>query len=638
MHTAQEQLSKLGELLLMEREEDFNQFRALIAGTGIGQRQEKGICWYPLQVKESGFGLGEYPYLVVERMRHRDVPHQFKPGSTVQLFSDAITGEHPVAEATIHYVDNNVMKIILNGDDFPEWIDNGKLGIDLFYDERTFKEMKKAIEQVSHATQNRTAELREILLGEKKRSFTPLEKPYHPAPHINPSQEAAIQQILSAEDIAVIHGPPGTGKTTTLVEAIKVLSDMHRQVLVCAPSNAAVDLLAEKIAEAGINVVRIGNISRVDEKIMQLTLDGHLASRPEMKEIKRMRRQAEEFYKMAGKYKRSFGPEEREQRKLLYQEARDLRNQVRTIEGYLIDTILDRAQVVAATLVGAANPVLNKKRFDVAILDEAAQALEPAAWIPITKADKIVMAGDPFQLPPTIKSARAQKEGFHITLLEKLINKWEDAALLRTQYRMNTLIMGFSNEVFYDNMLEAHPQVEYHDLEIAGIDNHALEFIDTAGCGFEEKINPESRSYYNPEEYFIIGRHLTHIIENLGASALPDMGIISPYKAQVLMIMKEIKDHFTADHRRRIEVDTIDAFQGQERDIIYISMVRSNEKGEIGFLSDYRRMNVAMTRARKKLVIIGDSATLGNVPFYARFLDYCDRTSSYHSAWEWMAL
>ncbi len=636
MSQSQDHIKKLLQLLLIERDEDFNQYRELIAGSSVTERQNKGVCWYPLQVKETGFGLGEYPFLVVERMKHRDAPHQFKGGSSIQLFSDAIAGERVYVDATAHYVDGNVMKIILSVDDFPDWIDNGKLGLDLFYDERTFREMRKALDELSNATQNRVSELREILLGDKKKSEIKLEKNYIPAPHINASQEEAINKILCAEDIAIVHGPPGTGKTTTIIEAIKVLSDEHKQILVCAPSNAAVDLIAEKADAIGLNVVRIGNISRVDDKIISLTLDGHLSQRTEMKEIKRMRRQAEEFYKMAGKYKRNFGPEEREQRKLLYNEARDIRNQVKLIESYLIETILERAQVITCTLVGAANPVLGKRKFEVCIIDEAAQALEPATWIPMLKSKKIIMAGDPFQLPPTIKSQRAQREGLSKTLLENLINKWDDAALLKTQYRMNTIIMGFSNQIFYDNKLIAHPNVEYHNLDLPNYNNHAVEFIDTAGCGFEEKINPESRSYNNPEEYYIIYRHITKIIENLGPHNLPSIGIISPYKEQVLFMQKEVKAHVKTDHQKLIDIDTIDAFQGQERDIIYISMVRSNDKGEIGFLSDYRRMNVAMTRARKKLVIIGDSGTLGSQDFYQKFLDYCDKTGSYYSAWEWM--
>jgi len=362
-------------------------------------------------------------------------------------------------------------------------------------------------------------------------------------------------------------------------------------------------------------------------------LENHLYNSKEAKEIKRMKREADDLRKEAGKFKRNFGPDERQRRKDLYNEARQVRMQIKIIESYLVEKILSEADVVCSTLVGANNSYIENRRFDVVVVDEAAQALEPATWIPIIKAnEKVILAGDPFQLPPTVKSYAAARKGLEKTLIEQSIERFEKVSLLKTQYRMNETIMGFSNAYFYDNQLEADYSVKSHTLFEGDL---PLEFIDTAGCGFEEKVNPKTKSTYNPEEYKILWRHLDNLIPTLDKKKPPTIGIISPYKQQALYLRAEIKDYFDFVELP-INVNTIDSFQGQERDIIYISLVRSNEKGIIGFLKDYRRMNVAMTRARKKLVIIGDSATLGNDGFYRSFFDYCDKVGAYQSAWAYM--
>ncbi len=306
------------------------------------------------------------------------------------------------------------------------------------------------------------------------------------------------------------------------------------------------------------------------------------------------------------------------------------------LEDYVIEKILSEADVICCTLVSAMNRYIEKRKFHTVVIDEAAQAMEPATWIPICKAQKVILTGDPFQLPPTVKNMDAAKGGLSITLLEKCVARMPNVQLLNVQYRMHEQIMGFSNQEFYNNELEAAEFVANWKLAmLEGGDDRPVEFIDTAGCGFDEKVNPETQSSYNPEEYFVLRKHLDHLLTLASPELRPSIAIISPYREQVRFIQEHIAgdfDHYPDDD---ITVDTIDSFQGQERDVVYISLVRSNEKGEIGFLKDTRRMNVAMTRAKKKLIIIGDSATLGSFAFYSHFLDYCEQHGAYATAWEW---
>ena len=434
-----------------------------------------------------------------------------------------------------------------------------------------------------------------------------------------------------------MHGPPGTGKTTTLVQAIKALTQQdHKQILVVAPSNTAVDLLSEKLHEEGLNVLRVGNPSRVSERLMTLTLDHKMSEHPLMRDAKKLKKQANEFKNMAHKYKRSFGKAERDQRKALFDEAHRIMKEVGNTEQYIIDDLIGKAQVITATLVGSNQYMVRNLTFQTVVIDEAGQALEPACWIPILKAQKVVLAGDPFQLSPTIKSAEAARQGLNVTLLEKCITLHPEAVtLLDEQYRMHEHIMGYSSRVFYGNQLRAHASVARHAL-FPG--DTALAFVDTAGCGFEEKL--EGTSSTNPEEAALLVKHLTQLVADLSQTYtpvnFPSIAIISPYKQQ-LAVLNEQLSHAPdlQPYRSSISVNTIDSFQGQERDIVYISMTRSNDKQEIGFLSEIRRMNVAMTRARKKLIVIGDSATLSNMPFYADFVTYAESLNAYQSAWEW---
>jgi superfamily I DNA and/or RNA helicase len=534
----------------------------------------------------------------------------------------------------INFIERNRMKIILNTKDIPEWIDESALGLDMLFDERSYEEMEKVLHKVIKAEKNRTAELRAVLHGLQPALFSSYRIPIS-LPQLNLSQNESISGILSAKDVAIIHGPPGTGKTTTLVQAIRELNIREGTVLVCAPSNAAVDLLTDRLSAESLNVVRVGNISRVDEDLIRHTVDYIMAHHPERKNINKIRAQASECRRKAKRYRRSFGLRERENREKLQQEAGELSAWASQLENRLLDQILDGADVIACTLVGAAHPTIEKYNFRTVVVDEAAQALEPAIWIPLCKAEKIVFAGDPFQLPPTVKSLEARRMGLSVTTMERCLQHIP-GALLNVQYRMNQAIMEFSNQRFYGGKLQAHEAVRNHRLR--SDTGEPVTFVDTVGCGFEEQVvEVQGRfpSRFNPDEYSIIREHIVQLFENFEAADLHSVALISPYREQVVYMQTMISD----DEQMKklpITVNTIDGFQGQERDVVYISLVRSNAKGEIGFLTDYRRMNVAMTRARKKLVVVGDSGTIGQDKFYDAFLNYCEQNGSYHTAWEFM--
>lgn len=632
--TVQEELNQLLQLLEQEKEEERQQYERLLREMSLQQRIKKGACWFPVQIEQTGWSLGEHPFVVLERTKHLEQPHQFRAGQVVSLFSEKQENAKQEEKGVIYFIKKKRMKVILYGTQLPRWILGGKVGVQVTFDERSYIEMEKAVRQVKAAKNERLAELRDVLLGKEPAGFDPEHHPYE-LPRLNASQNRAVQQILAAEDVAIVHGPPGTGKTTTLVAAIQQLVKRESPLLVCAPSNAATDLLTEKLAEQGLKVVRIGNVSRVDESLLQHTMEGILQALPEIQEVKKMKIQAAQLRRDAERFKRKFGAREREDRRNNYREARDLMQQAKMLEDYIIDKTLREADVICSTLVGAVDRHIQKMRFKTVIIDEAAQALEPATWIPITKADKVVFAGDPYQLPPTVKSRKAAKGGLSTTLLEKGVERLPEVNLLDTQYRMNEAIMNFSNGEFYNDQLQAAEAVAQWQLHHSdGSPSVPLEFIDTAGCGFDERINSESQSLYNLEEYYVLRQHLDHLLVLLGEQTVT-FGIISPYREQVKKIREAIEPDFDHFPEAQLEVNTIDAFQGQERDVIYISLVRSNDKGIIGFLNDTRRMNVAMTRAKKKLVIIGDSATLATHPFYRAFLEYVDAFGTYSTAWEW---
>ncbi len=630
--TIKEELEHLVQLLKIEKAEDFEQFKKQLQSLSLQERRDKGYTWYPLEVVKKGYTYGDRAFVTV-RKTSEDAPHQFRAGKLVRLFTQTDGVTQRERNGIIKFTNKSQMRIILNSKDHPDWLNKGLIGVDLMFDERTYLEMEKALATVMAAKQDRLAELRSILYGELTPKFRrPLVNPVQ-IPQLNPSQNKAVNQVLASQDVTIIHGPPGTGKTTTLTYAIKLLTQRESCVLVTAPSNTAVDLLTERLAAMDLTVVRVGNISRVDESIMRHTLDARLANHPESKTIKKVKIQAAEARRNAQKYKRKFGSQERQDRKDYWKEAKELSAWANQLEERLIDQILHSAHVITCTLVSSSNRVLDNMDFKTVVIDEAAQALEPATWIPICRASKVVLTGDPFQLPPTVKSNEAARKGFSVTLLEKCIQRFEDVNLLNIQYRMHELIMGFSNQQFYENQLEAHESVKEERLAFSK--NTPVVFVDTAGCGFEEQVKPQFQSRFNPGEYNILREHLYQVTERFGDAELPSVAFISPYREQVIYIQKEVNEDPVLSELP-ITINTIDGFQGQERELIYISLVRSNTKSEIGFLKDYRRMNVAMTRAKKKLIIIGDSATIGNDSFYGSFLDYCEKHGTYQSAWEYM--
>jgi ATP-dependent RNA/DNA helicase IGHMBP2 len=631
-----EYFKKLLDLLKMEREEDKESYRALTETSSVAERRANGLTWYPIAIRDTEMSRGDYLTVEAERTTHQDISHQLRFGVSAVLFSNHDPKQDRV-EGTITHQSGNRLKISLRTDELPEWARDGKLGIDLLFDDNSYDEMQNALKQADAASGENA--LIKILTGEKKPGFK-TDIPPFVIPRLNASQQDAVNKILAANELAIVHGPPGTGKTTTLVQAIKALiKQEHKQILVVAPSNTAVDLLSEKLSDEGLNVLRVGNPARVSERLMSLTLDSKMSEHSSMKEIKRLRKQANEFRDMAHKYKRNFGKAERDQRKALFDEARSIMKSVENTEQYIVDDLITRAQVITATLVGANHYTVRKLQYHTVVIDEAGQALEPACWIPILKAQKVILAGDHCQLSPTIKSNEAARNGLSTTLLEKCAALHPEAVtLLEEQYRMHDTIMGYSSSVFYSNKLRAHASVAGHLLHPTEV---PLSFVDTAGCGFDEKT--EGTSTTNPEEAAFLFKHLTQLVTSLAPhyqpADFPTIAIISPYKQQIYLLKEQLMHSpELSPYIDKISVNTIDSFQGQERDIVYISMTRSNTENKIGFLSDIRRMNVAMTRARKKLVVIGDSGTLSQLPFYADFISYAEEKDAYKSAWEYMTI
>ena len=620
-------LENLVKLLRVEKEADYAQYERKILHASVKERREKGVTWYPVHLANQFISTGERYTLELDKTNDLDQNHSFQTGAIVSVFS----GHGEDAEAisgVISYLNKGKMRIALNTSDLPDWIRHEKLGVNLLFDEASYREMNRALKLVINADRGRLAELREIIYGNQvakfKNGFD------YQSVNLNEAQNQALTNIFNAQDIAIIHGPPGTGKTTTLVSAIKEVVKNERQVLVCAQSNSAVDLIVEKLSCLGLKVLRLGHPARLTPEVVENSLDVQISKHNFFKELKEIRKRAEEFKRMGQKYKRNFGGNERMQRKLLLKEARMLREDADRVEYQITEDLLDRTEVIACTLVGSTHHLLRDRTFRSVFIDEASQALEPACWIPVLKAHRLIMAGDHLQLPPTVKSLEAAKNGLVDTLFEKAIKNTGTSVMLEIQYRMHPDIMKFSSEYFYEGRLKAADMVNDRIENEVG---ERLVFIDTAGCGFEEEVNPETLSTFNVEEANLLIQHLSSLVLEGN-----DVGIIVPYKAQVLLLQDLLQSHPCFDQTREsITINTVDAFQGQEKDVIYIGLTRSNAKGEIGFLKEYRRMNVAMTRAKLKLVMIGDSATLGSDPFYSAVIEYAQSIGGYHSAFEFLS-
>lgn len=631
-----DQLTKTWNLLKLERQADLEQYRQKVLLVPLHRKTKEGKCWYPVKLVRDYIGTGERLVIEVQRTAQLDQPHVFQSGKMVSVFSNAKNSpDKHYLGGVINYVRDNTMVITVNGDDLPDWIEDSLLGVDLMFDEMAYREMEAAMKSIIKAEDTRVAELRDTLLGLRSpstggRQYAILDGN---AAGLNSSQQEALRKVMAANDVAIIHGPPGTGKTTTLVEAIQQTVAIEKQVLVCAPSNAAVDLLVEKLSDKGLKVVRIGHPARVTEQSLSKTLDARIASHDHYKELRAIRKRMEQVRAQAFKFKRNFGYHERQERNMLKQEAKVLKADADVLEFYIINDILNTSDVIACTLVGASHPMLRGKRYQTVFIDEAAQALEPACWIPILRAARVVFAGDHHQLPPTIKSVEAAREGLAKTLFEKCIEHHpQTASMLQVQYRMNESIMQFPSTYFYNDKLIADDSVKHHSIS----DLPVIDFVDTAGCGFNETQDPETLSRFNDEEAQLLIRQLETLLQHVGTEDWNyTLGIITPYSAQVERLVKLAEaSEILSRVQRFLTINTVDAFQGQERDIIAISFVRSNDKGEIGFLADIRRTNVAITRARKKLIITGDSATLGTHEFYTALLEYVQQKGFYKSAWD----
>lgn len=628
--------NELATLLDQEQTFDKAQHEALLLQRSVQERIALGVTWFPIAITNSELGRGDYLTITVNKTNHPEEGHRFRYGMPVSLFSNH-NPQQDRLHGVIAFAGRDTMRISFRVDELPPWSRGGRLGINLLFDENSFKEMHRALDEANLAlTDKKQGNLVRQLLGKTDvREATPTLA--YENDSLNSSQNKAIAHILAENFLSILHGPPGTGKTTTLVFAVRaLLKQRPQQLLIVAPSNTAVDVLTERLDAAGVSVVRIGNPVKVSNHLQELTLDARVDDHASHKTIKTLEKQARTYIDMAHKYKRNFGKAERDQRKALFDEARKIRKEIDQMLDYIVQDVFTKAQVITATLVGANHYTIRDRRYQTLIIDEAAQALEPACWIPILKADRIVLAGDHCQLPPTVKSSHQTTAGLYHTLFEKLVAKHSaHVSLLDVQYRMNAQIMKYPSLALYADQLQAAPTVAHWTLH--GDDSPTM-FIDTAGAGFEETVVDHAIS--NQDEARFLRNHLASFITNFNMSltdqAFPSIGIITPYRAQSLYLREIIaQDDRLQPYTKQLQVNTIDSFQGQEKDVIYISLTRSNAKQEIGFLADTRRMNVAMTRAKKKLIVIGDSSTIGHHDFYGGFLDYIGSLNKHHSVWEW---
>lgn len=610
-------LQHLYEALQTEYEYEKEQFKQQTELMGLGRKIKRGMCWFPLHIGRSYYNALNQLVIEVERQEDKEIEHVFEYGRPVCFFTQDSPGKLNYLNftATVSYVDEDRMVVVLPGTEALASLQTDKtLGVQLYFDETSYRLMFEALKQVIGAKNNRLAELRDIFHGKQPTSsysFQPIRFPW-----LNQTQEEAVNKVLHAKDVAIVHGPPGTGKTTTLVEAIYETLHRESQVLVCAQSNMAVDWISEKLTDRGVNVLRIGNPSRVNDKMLSFTYERRFESHPDYPQLWSLRKAIRELYSQNRKGAN---------RESMHQKINALKDRATELEIRINETLFSEARVIACTLVSSVNRLLTGKKFGTLFIDEAAQALEAACWIPIRKADRVVLAGDHFQLPPTVKSPQALREGLGNTLMQAIANNQPDAvSLLKLQYRMNDEIMRFPSEWFYGGMLQSAPEVKYRS--ILDFDT-PITWVNTEEMDCNEEFIGESYGRINKPEAELTISQLKEYITKIGRerflSERIDVGVISPYKAQVQYLRQLIKkDAFFKPYRQLITVNTVDGFQGQERDVILISLVRANEKGEIGFLGDLRRMNVAITRARMKLIILGNAATLTRHSFYKKLYEY----------------
>lgn len=621
-------LQRQAMLLRMEYLFEKEEFQRQTEAMGVMRKVKRGMAWFPVQTGRSYYNSLNQLVLEITRSADTDIEHGFEFSRPVCFFRQNSDGtlSYYSFTATVSYADEQRMVVAMPGAGAIADVQGAEmLGVQLYFDETSYQAMFEALNAVSNAKGNRLASLRDLMLGRQKAQFRDL----YPVrlPWLNSSQESAVNKVLSARDVAIVHGPPGTGKTTTLVEAI--FETLHRepQVLVCAQSNTAVDWISEKLVDRGVSVLRIGNPSRVDDKMLSFTYERRFEAHPSYPELWAIRKEMRQLRSQARK--RSYS-----ERESMRSRLSRLKGRAEELEISINADLFNSAHVVASTLVSSNHRLLYGHKFGTLFIDEAAQALEAACWIAIRKADRVVLAGDHQQLPPTIKCFEAEKAGLGRTLMQHLAETHAEAVtLLDTQYRMSKPIMKFSSEWFYGGILKAAPEVEWRGI----LDMDApISWIDTSGLDYKEQFVGESFGRINKPEAELLLSKLVEYIRLIGPQRVLDeridFGIISPYKAQVQYLRSCLKrSQELKRFRHLLTAHTVDGFQGQERDVIFISLVRANDSGQIGFLSDLRRMNVAMTRARMKLVIIGEAETLSRHPFYRKLIEYIvDSNSRYN--------
>ncbi|MEP6952081.1 MAG: AAA domain-containing protein [Ginsengibacter sp.] len=595
--------------IAMEEKEEVKRY-SLDQQHTLRSMKAEGLALHPIIVTRKNFGYADYPEISFRLPFPADT-NQFRDGAAIECFC---AGEEPVKGVLIN-LDGKVGEFRLFAPDFPDWIEEDKVGIKLAPDQRTTIIMKTVL----HGLENNKAlyplfeQLHSRILDHNDKGVNEVELTFINR-QLNESQQQAVAAILQSGTITIVHGPPGTGKTTTLVEAIvQLVKKKNEKVLVSAPSNTAVDNIAKGLIRSGLQVLRLGNTSKVDEEIFSHTPEGKLANSKQQKEIKELKKRAEEFRRMALKYKRSFGKAEREQRNLLFKEVKNIRAEIKKLQAYNEEKLYREACVILGTPIGLYDAKIRHTSFQTLVIDEAGQCIEPLAWCIFPLASKYVLAGDHLQLPPTVLSREAALMGLNKSILEVCVEAVSNTFLLNTQYRMREAIAGFSGDFFYKGLLKTAAHLSNVGVHIS--------FIDTAGSGYNEVRGSNGMSLQNEGELMIV--------QKLLETELPDPSItafISPYSGQVAAAKDVLP--------KQMRISTIDSFQGQEKEVIILSLVRSNDDGGIGFLKDYRRMNVAITRAKEQLFIIGDSATIGADPFYNAFLGYIEKYGSYRTVWE----
>ena len=617
-------------LLQVEYQEEKEAYRLHSEAVGLARKVTRGDAWYPLKMGRTYYNSINQYCIEVTRQGDEEIEHNFEYGKPVVFFkAEAPAGDLKQASGirffnftgAISYVDGNRMVVAIpEGHTLELQNAEAPVGVQLFFDETSYRIMFDALERVINAKGNRLAYLRDLFYSHQPAQTYTFESMRFP--WLNTSQERAVNYVLRAKDVRVLHGPPGTGKTTTLVEAINETLKRETQVLVCAQSNTAVDWISEKLVDCGIPVLRIGNPTRVNDKMLSFTYERRFADHPDYPKLWQVRRTIREMRRRR-----------REKVEHFHQKLDRLKELAVELEVRINADIFGQVRVIASTLVGAGNKLLDGKRFGTLFIDEAAQALEAACWIPIRRASRVIFAGDHCQLPPTVKSLEALKGGLGKTLMERIVeNKPECVSLLQVQYRMNDEIMQFSSDYFYHGQMKSAPEVAHRlihegDAPILWFDTSTIELGEDERDNFKEQFIGESFGRVNKGEADLTLSLLQIYFQRIGKQRILDdridVGIISPYRAQVQYLKRLIRKRaFFKPFKHLISVNTVDGFQGQERDVILISLVRANDKGQIGFLRDLRRMNVAITRARMKLFILGDATTMTRHPFYRRLFEY----------------